>query len=145
MLCTRGAKSSQPASGIRRWEQRPGAPGPSPLGTGESPTLSHHCRKYPAISAHLKSKELPRYASQREAMKNSPEPGPPRIRGPRQAIFACWGEGTGHRPWGGRAEALGTRAGRNLSSRRAGSNHRNGPYPTPLPLWRLFFRLTYFQ
>jgi hypothetical protein len=28
-------------------------------------------------------------------------PGSPRIRGPRRATFARWGEGTGLRPWGG--------------------------------------------
>jgi hypothetical protein len=32
---------------------------------------------------------------------SAPGPGFPRIRGPQQAIFARWGEGTGLRPWGG--------------------------------------------
>jgi hypothetical protein len=30
-----------------------------------------------------------------------PQPGSRRTRGPRQVIFACWGEGTGLRRWGG--------------------------------------------
>ena len=32
---------------------------------------------------------------------SAPGPGSPRIWGPRRAIYARWGEGTGLRPWGG--------------------------------------------
>ncbi|HEY1208737.1 MAG TPA: hypothetical protein VGE85_05175 [Terracidiphilus sp.] len=35
-----------------------------------------------------------------------PGPGSPRIRGPRRAIIARWGEGTGLRPWGGALDSV---------------------------------------